>query len=1048
MQTIGETTNKMNFPITWTDILLKSISGKTNYTIDVKIGTKRITTDNQDPREIPKKRRKQSNPTRISSNEKNMTSGLDAELLSPERNKNQLNHVVPGHELELTKNKCTLTSSPLNLTKSDGQRLPSSEPKQSHISNNIQQKNDLDTEVFQSSSTSYQSFTKIMPYFEKKDTNAAESSTCTVPSFKYQPINSSSNIGLSSVQIFNPEAFCDQCNKEFCNKYFLKTHKANKHGVFIDGQQSSNIDQFDRNKISALSMTSDYSTKPNDASTSASASTSSLFRSPGLFSQQTVNSNLYVSKNLMNNQTRAFCNICHKEFCNKYFVKRHKSKIHGIIDDGDYKTMDDVPLNFKTNLEIKNEFLDFGNSDACDKDEKTEFPSFHVYEPMSELSKTQAKLCTSDTQTSVEDGELMKKSILMETSCDNIKVELSDDEQNVNYLNKIPNELCSTINYNDSEQTNSSTDIINTNISEHSAIQNEFFKPNVENMTPQLTDFKCDTSTPINLIVSNSEHSGLTNNGFGKQINEFNNPKDSVKIVENSKRVIDKNTDVHEAQTDMISNNKVLTLQNLFFKLNGCTQTQENMSKCYVCNMHVEGSLKTHIFDKHENLIHELINESLEPPGNVRTDYLCQECQQTFSSDALLKAHVEQCECNVKGTGRASTSSKNSAENDEYVKYSRDSGERKQSTMLSSFCKICNKELCNKYFMKTHMQRMHGISIQNGNHIGGVVCDICNKELCSKYFLRVHKQNSHGIVENGACQKFWPDSMTENGLPSDELDNAHRYYKHYTEVCNICFRRFRSAKWLNAHLLNDHGEEGKMQLKHIQKHLEDEKLILQANSEVNNVGHMTNSSPKQNGAEDPMCEEMKQYRCSYCSFTTSILSFLFVHEKFHLTDNKTAEDALLTCSACCVNFQNKTQMENHFTHCHFNKGFGNSPVSFAISRSPDNTHVVLNTNEDSSADKSLDTNGNDVFTDTLGPSIKPCLAENAPLSTKKDHRIPESNHEPFIMQSFFLENCSVSPSVKTELSGRSDSFHSSLVYLPVKEKLTSTVNVFFKLTPT
>lgn len=1047
MQTIGETTNKMNFPITWTDILLKSISGKTNYTIDVKIGTKRITTDNQDPREVPKKRRKQSNPTRISSNEKNMNSRLDAELLSPERSKNQLNYVIPGNDSEFTKNKCTFTSSPLNLTKSDSQRLPSSEPKQSHISNNIQQKNDLDTEVFKSSSTSYQLFTKTMPNFEKKDTNAAESSTCMMQSFKHQPINSSSNIGLSSVQIFNPEAFCDQCNKEFCNKYFLKTHKANKHGVFIDGQpNNSNIDQFDKNKISTMSISSDFSPKTNDAFTSAS--TSSLFRNPGVFSQPIVNTSLYVSKNLINNQTRAFCNICHKEFCNKYFVKRHKSKIHGIIDDGDYKTVDDVPLNFKTNLEIKNEYLEFGNSDACDKDEKTEFSSFHVYEPMSELSKTHAKLCTSDAQTSVEDAELTKKSILVETSCDNIKVELSDDEQNVNNLNKIPSELCSAINYNDSELTNSSTDIINMNITEHSAIQNEFYKPNVENITPQLTNFRSNTITSINLIVNNSEHSSLTNNSFGKQINEFNNPKDSVKIVENSKGVIDKNTDVHEARTEMISNNKLLTLQNLFFKLNGCTQTQENMSKCYVCNTHVEGSLKTHIFDKHENLIHELINESLEPSGNVRTDYLCQECQQTFSSDALLKAHVEQCECNVKGIGRASTSSKNSAENDEYVKYSRDSGERKQSTMLSSFCKICNKELCNKYFMKTHMQRMHGISIQNGNHIGGVVCDICNKELCSKYFLRVHKQNSHGIVENGASQKFWPDSVAENGLPPDELDSGHRYYKHYTEVCNICFRRFRSAKWLSAHLLNDHGDEGKMQLKHIQKHLEDEKLNLQANSEVNNVGRMTSSSPKQNAAEDPMCEEMKQYRCSYCSFTTSILSFLFVHEKFHLTDNKITEDAPLTCSACCVTFQNKTQMENHFAHCHSNKSSGNSPVSFAISQSPDNTHIELNTNEDSSADKSLDTNGNDVFTDTLGPSIKPCQTENALLCTRKDHRIPESNHEPFIMQSFFLENCSVSPSVKTELSGRSDSFHSSLVYLPVKEKLTSTVNVFFKLTPT
>ncbi|XP_057366450.1 serine-rich adhesin for platelets-like [Daphnia carinata] len=37
-----------------------------------------------------------------------------------------------------------------------------------------------------------------------------------------------------SIRIFNPDAYCELCNKEFCNKYFLKTHKANKHGIFVD----------------------------------------------------------------------------------------------------------------------------------------------------------------------------------------------------------------------------------------------------------------------------------------------------------------------------------------------------------------------------------------------------------------------------------------------------------------------------------------------------------------------------------------------------------------------------------------------------------------------------------------------------------------------------------------------------------------------------------------------------------------------------------------------------------------------------------------------
>jgi len=1037
MQTIGKADNKMDFPLNWTDILLKSISGKTNYTIDVKIGTKRIAT-NQDLRDITKKRRKQSNPTRISSNEENTKNGSDKKILFSAKNKSELNKSEEATDLKLTCPQYPSVSLPLNLTISENQKLSPNEVQKIHFSNDIQLKNDSSTEISNNPSSFHRTLPKEMAYNDKKDNYSTESSTCMMPFSKNQPCTSGTNVGSSSVQIFNPEAFCDQCNKEFCNKYFLKTHKANKHGVFSDSHSnSSSLDQLDRIKIT-LPTTNDFSSNIND--NYIGASTSSLFKSPVLFSQSSANQSTFVSKNIFNNQTRAFCSICQKEFCNKYFVRRHKAKIHGIIDDGDFKLTDDVPLNFKTNLQIKNEFLDFGGSDLCDSDIKTVSPSFHANESITEISKTHEKVFLKDTQTSVDtEKEFMMKYTTVETPHNDIKIENTDDDRNVNYINKLNNELCNIIDLHNIEPISNSSHITNINTHYEKVFKNDCSKANTKGINQQPTELKTNTNTPINLIITNNN---VKDNIIG---NKMYLPA-TIATAENEKKM-NTNIETDESNTDSMSKNKLLTLHNLFFKFNG--NTLENMSTCYVCNMQVNGSLKTHIFNKHENIVHELMNESLESNENLRIEHSCHECQQIFNSDALLKEHIEQCECNIKGMGRASASSKNSAENEEYINHhTKELGERKQTTMLSSFCKICNKELCNKYFMKTHMQRMHGISIQNGNHIGGVVCDICNKELCSKYFLRVHKQNSHGIVENGSCQKYWTDSMTENGQLSDEPENGHRYYKHYTEVCNICFRRFRSSKWLSAHLLNDHGPEGKIQWKHIQNHLEEEKQNLQSNCELN-ASLIAIGSPKQNPVDEQIIrDEMKQYRCSYCPFTTSILSFLFVHEKFHLTENKTTKDMSLTCPTCSVAFQNKTQLENHFTHCHFNSDARNSPVSYAILHSPDNTHVTLNANEDSSADKSLDNNGNDVFTDKLGTSIKPRQTENASPSTEKNHHVPESNHEPFIMQSFFLENCSVSPSVKKEMSGRSDSFHSSLVYLPVKEKLTSTVNVFFKLTPT
>ena len=74
---------------------------------------------------------------------------------------------------------------------------------------------------------------------------------------------------------------------------------------------------------------------------------------------------------------------------------------------------------------------------------------------------------------------------------------------------------------------------------------------------------------------------------------------------------------------------------------------------------------------------------------------------------------------------------------------------KKPASLSRSYCEICKKELCNKYFMKTHMMKMHGINIETtlppggaGGAAGGVTCTLCKKELSSKYFLKVHLQES------------------------------------------------------------------------------------------------------------------------------------------------------------------------------------------------------------------------------------------------------------------------------------------------------------------
>ncbi|XP_050426312.1 uncharacterized protein LOC126836737 [Adelges cooleyi] len=1054
MQAIGKTDDKMSFPTTWTDILLKSISsGKSNYTIDVKIGTKRISSDlNRQVthrQDIPKKRRKQPNPTRISSEDGTPTTGdCNAfDTLSDHGNsKPESDHSSDDSLLQSSSKR---HSPPLNLTKSEIQSQAVS-PQPSHTNavvyhlhqdvpnptasnamlqlgtNQHQQQQQHSQLVQHQQHQHHQQYLQNHQRHQQQPQYQHQQATLRpINQLKYEPsVNATpiclkaqplqvcgtskpSNYVQSPVQIFNPEAYCDQCNKEFCNKYFLKTHKANKHGVYSDVSLQTATEYMDRGWKQPDVNHGMSSAPPFYASKIV----------PPVVQQQPPLANAQGVKNMINNiNTRAFCSICQKEFCNKYFVKRHKAKIHGIYEEGgDYRALDDVAANLK---------------------------------------RTYIKREQSESLDGCERGEILSASTLVDV--------LSYAQVTVNdYSQKPPTDLATNTVIDDQLIKTEPMAAAEQSYGDEMLAAAHEDEPTDPTTNAVYGERQLADVFPVNLM--------LDRNALTIEPIRLKDERDLPEEVLPPKVETNETAALEEMAQLKHKNRFQQAVQGILMKL---TPESPGPVKCDVCNVLVDGSsLRAHFLSKHEDIVQELVNETLMATSHdgtsQLTEHACPECQQTFVSDAHLKAHVQQCDGHVKGMSAASSPvSKYSTENEnEYIK-DRKPSSSSSSTMLSSFCRICNKELCNKYFMKTHMQRMHGISIQNGNHINGVVCDICNKELCSKYFLRVHKQNSHGIAEHAGpagCHKLWSDHLagTDSGSaggPEELTDNNHRYYKHYTEVCNLCFRRFRSSKWLSAHLLNDHGEDGRTQWKQIQNHLNggdgqvgQQNMALPtvaadpADSEEVSRRHSGDEQPAQT---TPQADEAKQYRCSYCPFTTSILSFLFVHEKFHVAVKQQRPTAIdgdndvttLACSDCSAGpFRDKAHLETHMIHCHVTKKDLACDLPAPVTNVGPEPAVIadeLDVGQDSTVDKSsMDTNGNDVYADARKPN--------------------ETNvgHEPFIMQSFFLENCSVSPAVKTVLNsgggtGRSDSFHSSLVYLPVKEKLTSTVNVFFKLTPT
>lgn len=56
-----------------------------------------------------------------------------------------------------------------------------------------------------------------------------------------------------------------------------------------------------------------------------------------------------------------------------------------------------------------------------------------------------------------------------------------------------------------------------------------------------------------------------------------------------------------------------------------------------------------------------------------------------------------------------------------------------------------------------------------------VACDICNKQVCNKYFLRTHKQKVHGIYENSPSNGLTSSSENGKNKVHTSTNKNHRF---------------------------------------------------------------------------------------------------------------------------------------------------------------------------------------------------------------------------------------------------------------------------------
>lgn len=700
------------------------------------------------------------------------------------------------------------------------------------------------------------------------------------------------SIPMRSIRIFNPDAFCELCNKEFCNKYFLKTHKANKHGIYTDTAPSdsmqpsisvpslsssvklanlvptldSSTTKFDSKLIgkTAHSIANMFLTKPSEVTLPESELYENAATSNGLSSSSDSDKNYLEDQTA---ETRSPSN-----------TQTESTSVKNEPDDSFQDTSS------KMSSEQTNRELDLSYR----------LRRFGVMNP-----KAFCEICCK---------EYCNKYFLRTHKLKRHGIYVPDEkEKDSNNFNLSNNVQTSPLNLIMTEQNN------------------------IDCKTTSPSDISCEV---CGIRFQNVSLAHLHNvSVHGKVSREQEEADKSIKKYPDKSPIAE------------VINEDLQKLQTMILQLNEL-DTFKAVSICNICNKDFENRfyLDAHMLSAHGMLLDNVADseKATEPENTSNNNTMCDICGREFKNAEEMTKHVMECHSNI-AMGCDSTkedpSSGDKNLNSRISATGSHTPERRVSTNVtptSSYCEICNKELCNKYFMKTHMQRMHGIEIENGAQIGGVVCDICNKELCSKYFLRVHKHNTHGIMECGSSlftprktecevstsQQFSTPPEPDPALkPGDLADLSHKYFYHFTEVCTICSRRFRSTKWLKAHLITDHGQIGVEKWKEIEQQLQGRnlsKVPSLANNEGSRLGNGTGSSESREGMQHFLSNifsvdenNSRMYQCSSCPFTTPLLPLLFVHEKSHFTEKDS-----LKCPVCLQNFTEREQLQRHLLKKH------------------------------------------------------------------------------------------------------------------------------------
>lgn len=870
----------------------------------------------------------------------------------------------------------------------------------------------------------------------------------SIPQGNSLSITHRSFITSSGVRVFNPEAYCELCEKEFCNKYFLKTHKANKHGICsIDNNYSSN--NYRQYK--------------------------SMHASPQS-TQQMINQ--MCETGAMFGSADSFCNICQKYFCNKYFLKKHRQNIHGIHESQEMSSntpssihvpviSSPLPLVRPPLLESKSIDVSSGHPT---KDEETKI-NVSLENIKNSINATIPLLNGSSPHTSSQN----------KTNFSND----SKEKKNEKFLCELCNiEFCDKC-YLDTHKQNKHG-VPKASATEIHENSDEAPDSNEKSNSPEDGDesnFKGQMCAPCMKTFSTVEAfqthmlevhvASIKDEDDVSRLLDTVNKKSLIGGIDKDLSQLDKSPSMQEVENSNSSN------ESGSFNCNFCLVKCKDKSS-YVSHMETE---------------HSFPFPAGSDSGQDAT-YSCDTCQEPFSDRLTLLSHK------FKSHGIITPGFEEYLENGDVAYIT---GMRNKSG--SSFCKICNKELCNKYFMKTHMMKMHGIGMDKAqperwsspSGSGGVYCDICQKLLCSKYFLRIHKQNVHGIVDeslkvpptsgsplynnnnnnNNAgvnikkIEKIYPGiSKLNQGPVNDTIVGKEDPIKGKIFTCDLCGEEFSSKLYLQCHLVDKHvkinDSKSSNSLKPYSKLPEESKdapkkvlpcsCCLYVNLGDNILAEIGHELKLISCIVCNITYQQSDYHAHHLSHGTALpLAKKLengVHEPgtdyqnsgniaFEQSKHKSQPGKFkrFRCSKCDKTFRTKIKCLHHIQVMHKSKkGLLNQCDQLTSPKKAILNNTICRKNSDVKTSGGTE-NGSGLLggkeTKDASSLLSSGFHEAAPLPVP--YVLPKNSD--VIMQPFHLSE------PKPEGVTKQDIFVPSLVYLPVSQKVSEAVTVAFTLTP-